>query len=111
MATDDMVPTPAMEAKAQEIANRYGGGAIPYHAALAAILETTKAQIVQRADEHNASILPALKIITAVGAEQHQWVLMETLVLALGKLHGRTPRQTAEFVDAIAQRITSGERE
>lgn len=33
------VPTPEQEAKAQEIANRYGGGAIAYYAALAGILE------------------------------------------------------------------------
>lgn len=32
-------PTPAMEAKASEIARRYGGGAIPHYAALAGLIE------------------------------------------------------------------------
>lgn len=111
MTDSPIVPTPAMEAKAQEIAKRYGGGAIPYHAALAAIVETTEAQIAQRASAHNDAILPALKLIVDVGGEIAQWVLLETLALGIGKLHGRDARQTAEFIEAMAQRVATGERE
>lgn len=33
------IATPEQEARAQEIANRYGGGAIAYFAALAGLIE------------------------------------------------------------------------
>lgn len=39
MDRPEIIATPEQEAKAQEIANRYGGGAIAYYAALAGILE------------------------------------------------------------------------
>lgn len=63
------------------------------------------------ASSHNDAILPILRLITA--AEPHeagQWVMAETICLAIGELHRRSPRQTAEFVDAVASRIASGER-
>lgn len=60
---------------------------------------------------HNEALLPALKIIAPAGSsESDQWVLLESLCLGIGKLHGRTPRQTAEFVEAIAERLTQGKR-
>ncbi|MDZ7895353.1 MAG: hypothetical protein U5M50_10570 [Sphingobium sp.] len=64
------------------------------------------------ADSHNAAILPLLKLIIHHGADEaDQWVLIETLCLGIGRLHQRTPRQTAEFVETIAHRLASGERE
>ena len=60
---------------------------------------------------HNAAILPMLRMITDHAEnEAAQWVVLETLCLGIGKLHGRTPRQTAEFVEAISERLTTGER-
>ena len=62
-------------------------------------------------DEHNAALLPLLRIITdAARNEPGQWVILESLCLGIGKLHNRTPRQTAEFIEAMAERLTSGAR-
>ena len=62
-------------------------------------------------DEHNSALLPLLRIITdAARTEPGQWVILESLCLGIGKLHNRTPRQTAEFIEAIAERLTSGAR-
>lgn len=62
-------------------------------------------------EAHNAVILPTLRLIVeAAPVESDQWVLLETLCLAIGKLHHRTPRQTAEFVEVVAERLASGAR-
>lgn len=63
-------------------------------------------------EQHKEALLPLLREITAAApTEADQWILLESLCLGIGKLHGRTPRQTAEFVDAIAERFTTGERQ
>lgn len=60
---------------------------------------------------HNAAIYPLLKTLTDhAQTEAQQWVILESLCLAIGKLHGRTPRQTAEFIEAMAERLTTGAR-
>ncbi len=60
---------------------------------------------------HNAAMLPLLKLVTShADTEAAQWVIIESLCLGIGKLHGRTPRETAEFVELIAERMTTGER-
>lgn len=62
-------------------------------------------------DRHNAAILPALRLIVeGVGGESDQWVLIETLCLVIGKLHGRTPTETALFVENVAERLVEGAR-
>ena len=62
-------------------------------------------------EKHNAALLPMLRLITTRAAtEPDQWAILESLCLGIGKLHGRTPRQTAEFVEAISERLTTGER-
>lgn len=62
-------------------------------------------------ERHNAVIFPLLKMLTSHATnEPEQWVVIESLCLAIGKLHNRTPRQTAEFIDAMADRLTTGER-
>lgn len=62
-------------------------------------------------DEHNAALLPLLRIVTsAAPGEAGQWVILESLCLGIGKLHNRTPHQTAEFIEAMAERLTTGAR-
>lgn len=63
------------------------------------------------AAEHNAAILPIMRMIVDHASDEgDHWVLLETLCLGVGRLHGRTDRQTAEFIDTMAQRIATGER-
>lgn len=60
---------------------------------------------------YNAAIRQALRaIVENAPTEAEQWVILESLCVGLGLLHGRTPRQTAEFIDALAERIASGAR-
>ena len=62
-------------------------------------------------EAHNAALFPALKIITEHGKnEAGQWVILESLCLGIGKLHGRTARETAVYIEAIAERLATGER-
>lgn len=62
-------------------------------------------------DRHNAALAQLLKgIILANPTEEGQWVILESLCLGIGLLHGRTERQTAFFVETMAERIASGER-
>jgi hypothetical protein len=49
-------------------------------------------------------------IIECEPTEEGRWVLLETLCLGIGKFHGRTARETAVFVELIAERLASGER-
>lgn len=62
-------------------------------------------------DAHNAAILPMLRLITDhAKTEADQWVILETLCLGIGKLHGRSPRDTAIYIETMAERLTTGER-
>lgn len=62
-------------------------------------------------DAHNAAILPMLRLITDhAKTEADQWVILETLYLGIGKLHGRTPRDTAIYIETMAERLATGER-
>ena len=62
-------------------------------------------------NSHNAALLPILRLIAEhAPTEEAQWVLLESLCLGIGKLHGRTPRETAVYVETIAERFTTGER-
>ena len=61
--------------------------------------------------EHNIAIRRLLPILVeACDDEAAQWVLIESLCVGIGLSHGRNPRQTAEFVEAVAERIASGAR-
>lgn len=61
---------------------------------------------------HNEALLPMLKmIIAAAPTEEAQWVVLESLCLGIGKLHGRTPRETALYAETIAERLATGERQ
>lgn len=60
---------------------------------------------------HNEAMLPLLRLIAdAAIQESDQWVILESLCLGIGLLHNRTPRQTAVFVEAIAERLAAGDR-
>jgi hypothetical protein len=61
-------------------------------------------------DRHNDALLPLMELIIFDNSEAQQWVIMESLCLCLGRFHGRTDRQIAEFVETIASRIATGER-
>jgi len=61
-------------------------------------------------DRHNAVLLPALKLIAEGNNEAQCWVVLESLCLGIGKLYQRTPRQTAVFVENIAERLMEGKR-
>lgn len=63
------------------------------------------------ATSHKAALAPLLKgVIEAAPSEEAQWVLLESLCFGIGLLHGRTARQTAFFVECMAERIVAGER-
>lgn len=64
------------------------------------------------AEQHNRAIYPILKmIVEAEPNESGQWVLLETLCLGIGRLHQRTAQETAVFIETIAERIVTGERQ
>ena len=61
---------------------------------------------------HNAAILPCLKaIVENTDGEAEQWIILESLCLGIGKLHGRTARETAVFIETMAERLATGERQ
>jgi hypothetical protein len=61
---------------------------------------------------HNGAILPCLKIIVEnTDGESEQWIMLESLCLGIGKLHGRTARETAVFIETMAERRATGERQ
>ena len=43
--------------------------------------------------------------------EATQWIILESLCVGLGLLHGRDRRGIAEFVEMMAARICTGKRE
>lgn len=60
---------------------------------------------------HNAALRPALiAIVENVKDEEGQWVLLESLCLGIGFLHGRRPCEIASFIELMAERIATGER-
>lgn len=62
-------------------------------------------------EAHNAAILPMLRLITDhAKTEAEQWIILETLCLGIGKLHGRSPRDTAIYIETMAERLATGER-
>lgn len=62
-------------------------------------------------DHHHAVLKPLLAgIIDATTNEAEQWIILESLCLGIGLLHQRPPRHIAEFIEAMAESIASGER-
>lgn len=62
-------------------------------------------------EAHNAVVLPVLRLIAcAAEREPDQWVILESICLGIGKLHGRSTRETALFVETMAERFVQGER-
>lgn len=63
------------------------------------------------AELHNAALLPLLRFLVEHSLDEgDQWVVIESLCLAIGRLHGRNARETAVFVETIAERLTEGAR-
>ena len=61
---------------------------------------------------HNAAVFPCLKaIVENTASEAEQWIMLESLCLGIGKLHGRTARETAVFIETMAERLATGERQ
>ena len=61
---------------------------------------------------HNAAILPCLKaIVENTDGEAEQWIMLESLCLGIGKLHGRTAHETAIYIETMAERLATGERQ
>lgn len=62
-------------------------------------------------DDHNAALLPLLKLVTShAHTEPEQWVILESLCLGIGMLHHRTPRETALYIETMAERLATGDR-
>lgn len=60
---------------------------------------------------HNEALLPMLRLIVDHAAhEAAQWVILESLCLGIGKLHGRNAKETAVFIETMAERLATGER-
>lgn len=67
--------------------------------------------MTDKSTAHNEALLPCLKIIVENGQDEAgQWVILESLCLGIGRLHGRTPEQTAIYVEQIAERFVEGAR-
>lgn len=63
------------------------------------------------AQDHNEALLPILRrIADASRDEAGQWTILESLCLGIGRLHGRSARETAVFVETMAERLATGER-
>lgn len=62
-------------------------------------------------DRHNSRIKPMLELLCRDSTEAESWVLLETMALALGELHKRNSRQVAVFIETMADRIVTGERQ
>ena len=63
------------------------------------------------ADQHNAALLPIFRLIFENAPDEaDQWVLLESLCLGIGHLNGRDARETAIFVEYLAERLVAGER-
>ena len=72
--------------------------------------------MIQEADEqpskrHNEALLPMLRLIVEHAPnEAAQWVILESLCLGIGKLHGRSAKETAIYIETMAERLVTGER-
>lgn len=71
----------------------------------------TDAERSEPHSQHNEALLPLLRLIVGhAQTEGGQWVILESLCLGIGKLHGRSARDTAAFIETMAERIVTGER-
>jgi hypothetical protein len=63
-------------------------------------------------EAHNAALFPVLKLVTTAATEEaDQWIFLESLCLAVGMLHKRDARAIATFIELMAERIATGERD
>lgn len=60
---------------------------------------------------HNTVLLPVLRLIAgAAEREPDQWVILESICLSIGRLHGRSARETALLIEKMAERFIEGAR-
>ncbi len=65
----------------------------------------------QPSKRHNEVLLPMLRLIVDHAPnEAAQWVILESLCLGIGKLHGRSAKETAIYIETMAERLATGER-
>lgn len=65
----------------------------------------------EEAHGHNEALLPMLRLIVDHAPnEAARWVILESLCLGVGKLHGRSTKETAIFIETMAERLATGER-
>lgn len=63
-------------------------------------------------DKHNAAVRILLpQIARADTDEVLQWIIMESLCIGIGLVHGRSRLEVAEALEMMADRIVKGERE
>lgn len=63
-------------------------------------------------EAHNRTVREMMPLIARhTDDEATQWIIIESLCIGLGLLHGRSRRDIAEVVEMVAARICSGERE
>lgn len=62
-------------------------------------------------DRHNEALLPMLRcIVDHAPNEAAQWAILESLCIGIGKLHGRSAKETAIYIETMAERLATGER-
>lgn len=67
--------------------------------------------MTEQSHGHNEAMLPMLRLIVDHAPnEAAQWVILESLCLGIGKLHGRSIKETAIFIETMAERLATGER-
>lgn len=67
---------------------------------------------IDKTEQHNAAVRMILPIMVEhVRSEADRWTVLESLCLGMGLLHGRTTRQTAIFIETMAERLAGGERD
>lgn len=63
-------------------------------------------------EAHNTTVREVMPMLARhTRDEATQWIIIESLCVGLGLLHGRNRRDIAETVEMMAARICSGERE
>lgn len=64
-----------------------------------------------QAQIHNAAVEAILVLmVQALPDEGDKWVVLESLCLGVGRLHGKSDSEVAETLDYMSSRLAAGER-
>lgn len=66
--------------------------------------------MASNSDGHNQIVRKVFPLIIDGRSEEECWVVIESLCAGVGALFGRDGRQTATFVETVAERLATGER-